>query len=543
MDNLVVMNKEQTFGEIVVDMMFDTFKYDYEQNNERALSLTVYKSTEDADIFDCFINENLLIWKGQIYVIKSTSLKYEEGRVMNEVVAKHISMEFQNHNINKDISNEQLNDIPTSDDDDKSSSSEDDKGYKLTLREYLKKVFKGNQQGFHYEVKGKFTKKVAIDDFADKNGLEAIMEGVEHYGYIFFANNKKFIFYGPSYFYEHSDEVLIYKYNNSMVDVTTTTTEQRTYIKGYGKKKTEKETKNYTPFKPDDLTFSGKFIKEGTWKTENIGDSYSATLNAKWGNESLIWNLKKMSKGGNVEIFLDGKSKGEYSCYSKNAETKRIVLANSLPKGKHTVKVVFKSKRDGVNYKKSNPCMYVGTKKSTVFNLTAVLKGKDIYHVEAEYKSPYYDKHNPKIAPTLYDDTITTKKTLLKKLKAALNDEPTIELTTNYIGDFDNEFQIIKPGKIKENHIIRFVHKPLGINTDLKVVKITENHPLMQQPSEISFSNSKKDIIKWQQQMNQRIKNVNNLMKKGFKTSTSDDRIDALIDDYDDIVGSVLVDE
>ena len=37
--------------------------------------------------------------------------------------------------------------------------------------------------------------------------------------------------------------------------------------------------------------------------------------------------------------------------------------------------------------------MYVGTSKSSVLNLTAVLKGKDIYHVYAEYKSPYYKQY------------------------------------------------------------------------------------------------------------------------------------------------------
>lgn len=104
------MNREGTFSEIVNDFDFGSFKYEYEQNNERSISLTAYKTNANADIFDSLINENYLIWKGQKYVIKSTELKYEEGVILNEIEAKHISMEFQNHYIPKDLDDESLND-------------------------------------------------------------------------------------------------------------------------------------------------------------------------------------------------------------------------------------------------------------------------------------------------------------------------------------------------------------------------------------------------------------------------------------------------
>ena len=110
MENLIFMNREGTFSEIVNDFDFGSFKYEYEQNNERSISLTAYKTNVNADIFDSLINENYLIWKGQKYVIKSTELKYEEGVILNEIEAKHISMEFQNHYVPKDLDDESLND-------------------------------------------------------------------------------------------------------------------------------------------------------------------------------------------------------------------------------------------------------------------------------------------------------------------------------------------------------------------------------------------------------------------------------------------------
>jgi len=55
LENLIFMNREGTFSEIVNDFDFGSFKYEYEQNNERSISLTAYKTNANADIFDSLI--------------------------------------------------------------------------------------------------------------------------------------------------------------------------------------------------------------------------------------------------------------------------------------------------------------------------------------------------------------------------------------------------------------------------------------------------------------------------------------------------------
>lgn len=45
-----------------------------------------------------------------------------------------------------------------------------------------------------------------------------------------------------------AEEVIRYKYNTDEVSASVTTTELKTFIRGYGKK-TSKETKNYNPIK------------------------------------------------------------------------------------------------------------------------------------------------------------------------------------------------------------------------------------------------------------------------------------------------------
>src|SRR5699024_12156616 len=76
----------------------------------------------------------------------------------------------------------------------------------MTLEQYLDFGFKGNKIGFTYEIKGKFTQRVAIDELGNKNGMEYLTEGAELFGYIYYADNKKIYIYDEQTFYELSQE-------------------------------------------------------------------------------------------------------------------------------------------------------------------------------------------------------------------------------------------------------------------------------------------------------------------------------------------------
>ncbi|MEJ7393142.1 prophage endopeptidase tail family protein [Staphylococcus saprophyticus] len=529
MKDMILKNRKGTFGEILTDYDFGSWKLSYERNNERSIEFTIYKTSMNWDLFESLLNEMLLEWKGQNYVVKSTAIKYDGMNVLNEVTAKHIFMEFQNHYIQKDLENEELNNEEDEQDDSKPT---------MTLEQYLDFGFKGNKIGFTYEIVGKFDQRVAVDELGNKNGMEFLTEGAELFNYIYFADNKKIYIYDEESFYKASNIPLIYKYNSSEVQATTTTTDLFTYIQGFGKKKTKAETNNYNPVKPKDISYSGTFIKDGTWRTEVVGASYSKEINCKWGNEILEWTLKKMAKGGLLDVYLDEELVGRYECYSKTATSEKIVIARNLSKGKHTFKAVFRGAKPGVDYKKSKPCMYVGTEKSTVLNITAVLKGSDLYHTYAEYKSPNVDTFGWSEAPTVFDDNALDEDELLKKIKAELNDQPTVEVSTNYLGSVEDK-HYIGHDDIKENNTIRFIHQPLGYNLDLKVVKLTASHPLVNEPVEVDFSNSPTDIIKIQQNLNRNIKKMNNLTQGDSLNSGSSI---SMPENYSDIVGVTLID-
>ena len=523
MDAIILKNAYGNYGEILTDVDLDSFKDNYEKNGDRSVSFMAYKTSGNADIFDMLVNENIIQWQGQDYVIKTTSLSYDDRTVSNEIEAKHIFMEFQNHYIEKDIEDESLN----SEDDNQTDTEDNESHY--TLEQYLSFAFKNNPLGYSYEIIGNPNKRAPVGELGNKNGLESITEGADLFGYIYFANNKHFLIYSSEKdFYKRSDEVLIYEYNMTGVSAKVDTTEIKTYIKGYGKKKTKKETKNYNPIKPKDLKYKGEFTKKGTWYTTEVGASYSKTFNCKWGNERLTWTNRKMSMGGYVDVYLDERKIGTFNQNSKSSKTEIVVISRGLSKGEHVFKVVFKGPKNGVDYKKSKPRMYVGSEKTTMLNLTAELKGKDIYHVYGEFESENSKNFGRRVAPTVFDENMTSKAALVEKLEETLNDNPTVELETNYYGFED----------IYENDEIRFVHKPLKFNVDLKVVKITKSHPSLNLPAEIQFSNAAPDMAKIQQQINERMNNANSSIAFGgwdvSKISYSG---------YSDVMGSVLVND
>ena len=518
--DIIVTDSNDKMSELLLDFAYDTFVYEYERNNTRQITFTAYKTSKNEDVFNMLQNESYIEYQGQRYVIKDANASYDGLLFTKEITAFHIMYEFQNHFVSKDITSEELND----------EASDEETNTLMTLEQFLNFAFKDNKLGYSYEIKGSFNKSLPVNELGGKNGIEHIVEGAEIFDYIYFADNKKITFYDHNTFYNESEKVVRYRFNNDEVKATVDTKDLKTFIKGYGKKKTKSETKNYQPLKPSDLSYNGTFIKEGTWRTEQIGASFSCTVNCKWGNEIIEMSFKKMSKGGNVKIEVDGEVLGIYKAYSRAATTETLLLKRNASKGKHTIKATFMGGIPNVDYKNNKPVMYVGTSKSSVINTTAVLKGSEVYHTLAEYKSPNYNVFGHRQAPDVFDDSITNKTELVEKLKSELDDQPKIGLEINYI---DKE-------QIDENDAVWFVHEPLEYDTELKVVALNRKHPLNPEPDEISFSNNSDDITKIQNKTVNQIKNVNNAIKKSAINNIYEPSTGYV---EGPIVGSVLISE
>lgn len=516
--DIIVTDLKNTISELLLDFFYESFSYEYERNNSRTISFTAYMTSHNKDVYNMLQNESFVEYEGQTYVIKNTNPKMNGNIHTNEVTAHHIMYEFQNHFVSKDIVDEELN----------TEEDETEQELQYSLEDYLDFGFRGNKLGYTYEIKGNFPDTKVFDELGDKNGIEFLVEGAEQFEYIFFADNKKIYIYDEAMFYKQSELVIRYQLNNDEVNVSVNTNDLKTYVEGYGKKKNKTETKNYNPIKPPDLNYNGTFFKEGTWRTQVVGASYEKTFKCEWGNETLVWSLKKLSRGGLLDVYLDGDYVGRFSCYSHTARSENIVIAKNLSKGTHVFKAVHRGADPNVSKYPTAPVMYVGTEKSTTLNLTAVLKGTDVYHTTANYKSPNYSVFGHRQAPDVFDDKITNKTDLENLLKSQLNDEPEVELTTNYI---DTE-------KVSERDEVWFIHEPMEFDTSVKVISLKKAHPYMNVPDEIGFSNNKTDIIKIQQVINNRIKKVSKALNRTNINNIYD------VDRYfeEPIVGSVIID-
>lgn len=397
-------------------------------------------------------------------------------------------MEWIEDNANGTSEDEFDNDLSAEDE----QTNNDNKDFKdkiptYTLYEYMKYGFDNNNLGFTFEIVGEFPKRQEIKEIGNKNLLKHITDGANIYNYIYFAKNKHIIFYSKAKYYEYIDLPIIYRFNTDEISVNTDIKSLETYIAGYGGKKTEKETKNYNPLKVKDLKLNGSFSEKGTITTETVGDYYTANINSKFGNEMIEWNMKKGNRGGMVKVEMDNKVIGTFNSFSEESSSEKIIIGTKIKKGDHTLKFTFTGEAENGKYDK-NAVMYIGTQKTDILNSTAILTGEDIYKWFADYKSVHYDEYEFRQAPTIYEDKVESLEELKEKLQEKINEEPKVEVKTNYIGNDD----------IKENSLVRLVHKPMGFNTDLKVVKLTRGHPYAKRKTEVEFNNSQSTLLQIQ---------------------------------------------
>ncbi|MDN6722460.1 MAG: phage tail protein, partial [Staphylococcus equorum] len=202
--DIIVTDLNDKMSELLLDFAYDTFVYEYERNNTRQITFTAYKSSKNEDVFNMLQNESYIEYQGQRYVIKNADASYDGLLFTKEITAFHIMYEFQNHFVSKDITSEELND----------EASDEEMDTLMTLEQFLNFAFKDNKLGYSYEIKGSFNKSLPVNELGGKNGIEYILEGAEIFNYIYFADNKKITFYDHNTFYNESEKVVRYRYNN-----------------------------------------------------------------------------------------------------------------------------------------------------------------------------------------------------------------------------------------------------------------------------------------------------------------------------------------
>lgn len=488
-DYLAVMNFEESICENIFDVDYGSFKDNDEISQGRELNFIVYRTSNHRFIYDLLICENYIIYQGERFVIKEVTPKINGKKTFKEITAHHIIHEFQNHFVESNKKEESADDetsIP-----------------KYTLEEYLNYGFKNQQTRVRYSFKifGNFNEKVPFEELGGKNGTEYINETIEAFGCIIYANDTEIGFYDENSFYRLTEEIIRHPYNTDNMNLKVSTLELRTVIKAYGQKYKSEETRNYKSIKPPHLSYTNDFKKEKTWGTDKVGGKATVTIDCKFGDETIIYTIKKGKDGGLFDAYIDGNKIGRYSCWAKSAGSEKIDLKKGVTKGKHKLEFIFVGSDPKHTLDKGvKPRYLVGTEKSEIINITANTKGDKAYKAVITYTSENAKLYGKRFAGVVTNDKITEEKELEKWAKSQLQDIPKTDLEVNYISK----------NKLTPRDKVFFVNDLMGYNTELKVVKLERSHPYTNKIDTVSFSNEIKDMIQIQQSISQRLRAQDN---------------------------------
>lgn len=218
MDYLLVRDKNNRFEEILIDIDYSSLKYEYEKNSTRSLSFTAIRTPFNSFSFDMLVNESIVIYQGQEYIVKLPPPKVIGNVYTKDVQAYHISFGVQDH------ANYNVN--------------EGEKIY--TLQQAMDVAMKGNILGYSYQLIGNFP-TVKLTDLGGKNALSMIMDFLAPFGAIMLADNKQIILYSEERFYMQTEKVYYHLYNTEEVSVIPDTTNLKTIGKAYGRLRDDAE--------------------------------------------------------------------------------------------------------------------------------------------------------------------------------------------------------------------------------------------------------------------------------------------------------------
>ena len=501
---LLVRDKEGLYEEILIDIDYSGFSYDYEKNTTRQISFTAYETKYNKFSFDLLNSEAIVIYQGQEYVIKPCTPKTVGQMKTKEITAVHVSFTVRDHY--------QYNSKETVD--------------TYSIDEIMKFAIGGNKLGFTYEIIGEFAEQ-SIESLSPNDASNIINEivcGV--FGAIFYGDNKHLKLYSESEWYREVQNTFRYLYNTNEVSVALDTTNIKTYIKAYGKEKENKDAKSDKTVRQSTVSFSSKW-SDGLTSTKDSTASFEFTGTG-------VDVYFKMSKyGGKVHIDVDGSNSKNSTTYSeksgtltltirglenkkhkcnikftgidtKNPNTKRIKHEEPYNQKLKSGKIVRKTK---ITYSQEPATLEVN---DPVANIYLENEGDDRYEAVVTYLSPAHTEWDTKMAAPVTSDTIKDEDELLEFAKSQLQDYPELSLNIIYTGH----------EMVDVRDVWLLIHEPLGLSSDVKLVSLKSPHPYTRQPQTLTFSSAHKDMLKIQNQLRKSISDINKQLS-GVNTTLS----------------------
>lgn len=492
---LLVRDREGLYEEILIDIDYNGFSYDYAKNTSRQITFTVFQTNYNKFSFDLLSGDAVIVYDGQEFIIKQCTPKVVGALQTKDITAAHISFTVQDHY--------------------QYSSKESSAEY--SLDDVMKFAIGGNELGFTYQIIGDFEKKT-IESISANDALSLINDiACGTFGAIFYADNKKLYLYSEDEWYREVQQTFRYQYNTNEVSVSEDITPIKTFIKAYGKEKENKDTKSDQAISQSAVSFSSKW-------TDGVTSTKDSTASFEFTGTGIDVYFDKSKYGGKVHIDVDGANSKSGTTYSEKSGTLTLTI-RGLENKKHKCNIKFtgvdstnpntkKVKHQEAYNVTDNTGKIVRKTKTVTTQEAATLEvnnpvaniyleneGDDRYEAVVTYLSPAYKQWDKKMAAPVSNDKITDEDELLEFAKSQLQDYPDMSLNIIYTGK----------ELVDVRDVWLLIHEPLGISSDVKLVSLRSPHPYTGQPQTLTFSSAHKDMLKIQNQLR---KSVTNLSKQ-----------------------------
>ncbi|WP_455646542.1 prophage endopeptidase tail family protein [Leuconostoc sp.] len=208
---VTVMKRDGTLNEPLQSLIKPTFNVSWENNSTYQITFTAYSDNSIA--YALLVSENIIMWRGQQFVIKQSVPNYSARYATVAITATHIYLDVRKiYQHNK-------------------------KAGTLTysVRDVLAFYLDNNSFGYSYDVQGSFPNQ-QITDLGGNNAFEGLSQIVSTWpDAMVYPDNKKIVVYSKDAFTKNFGNRLGYGYNSDNMTLTydsTALVNQLTVISG-----------------------------------------------------------------------------------------------------------------------------------------------------------------------------------------------------------------------------------------------------------------------------------------------------------------------
>jgi len=411
-------------------------------DGQKKITVNITKTESNLHSYPLVLNENIFIYDDEEYVIKQLAEKTLGKSSTLSCTAIHKMIE--------DFNNHRIYDI---------------KNGNMSLADSLKFIANGLGYTFQIDTSG-LPNTVALENFGDDYTWNLFKSILEKFGAEFKIIGTIIIIQKEIGYKTENQFHYLFNIDQPQKEIDTTTL--KTYIRGYGKTKDEKDIITDNSLSYDSR--SGKYEIE-TGQNKLATSEVGATFKFSFSGTGFKFRTLVHFLGGKWEFVVDGSNSKTISTYKDVvAEVQTLDVIRGLENKTHSVVATFKGKDSNNPYTKgtnATPLNYLLD--GNIITTYKLLVGDEVYTAVTEYTSPLATAYGLRHADPVKSDSITNKTDLTNECIKTLTDSITmsIKLTSTKIKDLGwNE--------IKRGDYVWCIIDPFDISTYIRVVEVED---------------------------------------------------------------------